>query len=82
MRTMCFWNKRHQVQSKYWFDLVYGVQRHLQQYFNYIVAVSFIGGRTRRTRRKPPTCRMSLTNFITKCCTPRPDRDSKSQHQG
>ena len=23
----------------------------------------------------------SLTNFITLCCTPRPDRDSNSQHQ-
>ena len=29
--------------------------------------VSFIGGRSRNTRRKPPTCRKSLTNFIT-CC--------------
>jgi hypothetical protein len=29
-----------------------------QQYFSYIMAVSFIGG-------KPPTCRKSLTNFIT-----------------
>ena len=28
------------------------------------MAVSFIGGGNRRTRRKPPTCRMSLTNFI------------------
>jgi hypothetical protein len=25
--------------------LVYGVQRHFQQYFSYIVAVSFIGSR-------------------------------------
>jgi hypothetical protein len=30
-----------------------------------IVAVSFIGGGNRRIRRKPPTCRKSLTNFIT-----------------
>ena len=30
----------------------------------YIMAVSFIGGGNRRTRRKPPTCRNSLTNFI------------------
>jgi hypothetical protein len=29
--------------------------------------------------RKPSTCRMSLTNFITSGCTPRPDRDSNSQ---
>jgi hypothetical protein len=38
---------------------------HFHQYFSYIVAVSFIVGRNRRTRRKPPTCRKSLTNFIT-----------------
>ena len=37
----------------------------LQQYFSYIVAVSFICGANRRTRRKPLTCRKSLTNFIT-----------------
>jgi len=30
----------------------------------YIVAVSFIGGRNGSTRRKPPTCRKSLTNFM------------------
>jgi len=29
------------------------------------VAVSFIGGGSWSTRRKPPTCRKSLTNFIT-----------------
>jgi hypothetical protein len=28
-----------------------------QQYFSYIVAVSFIGGGTRSTRRKQTTCR-------------------------
>jgi hypothetical protein len=38
---------------------------HFQQYFTYIVVVSFIGGGNRRIRRKPPTCRESLTNFIT-----------------
>ena len=36
--------------------LVYGVKCHFQQYFSYIVAVSFIGGGNRRTERKPPTC--------------------------
>ena len=25
----------------------------------------FVGGRNRSTRRKPPTCRKSLTHFIT-----------------
>jgi hypothetical protein len=32
-----------------------------QQYFSYNVAVSFIGGGNRSTRRKPPTRRRSLT---------------------
>ena len=31
----------------------YGVERHFQKYFSYIVAVSFIGG---GHRRKPPIC--------------------------
>ena len=47
-----------------YFMLVYlfdGVKRHCQQYLIYIVAVSFIGGGNRRTRRKPPTCRKSQT---------------------
>jgi hypothetical protein len=30
-----------------------------------ITAVSLIAGGNRSTRRKPPTCRKSLTNFIT-----------------
>ena len=50
-------------QSKYektridfgWFDDVY---RHFQQYFIYIMAVSFIGGENRRTWEKPPTGRL------------------------
>jgi hypothetical protein len=29
-----------------------------QQYFSYIVAISFIGGGNLSTRRKPPTCRI------------------------
>jgi hypothetical protein len=41
----------------------------VQQYFSYIVAVSFIDGGNRITGRKPPTCcRNSLTNIITYCC--------------
>ena len=40
-------------------------QRLFQQYFSYIVAVRFVGGGNRSTWRKPPTCRKSLTNFIT-----------------
>ena len=36
-----------------WFN---GDQRHFQQYFSYIVAVSFIGGGNLSIRRKSPTC--------------------------
>ena len=43
----------------------YGVECHFQQYFSYIVLVSFTGRENRSTRRKPPICRKSLTNFIT-----------------
>ena len=32
----------------------YGVYRHFQQYFSYIVVFSFIGGGSRSTRKKPP----------------------------
>ena len=39
-----------------------------QQYFSYIVAISFVGGGNQSIRRKPPTCHKSLTNFITYCC--------------
>ena len=35
---------------------------------NLIGVVSFIGGGNRNTWRKPPTCRKSLTSFITYCC--------------
>jgi hypothetical protein len=43
----------------------YRVLRHFQQYFSYIVAISFIGGRNWSTQRKPQTCRKSLTIFTT-----------------
>jgi len=39
----------------------YGVNRHFQQHFSYIVGVSLIGG---GNRRKPLTCLKSLTTFI------------------
>ena len=38
-----------------WFDLIFGVERHFHQYFSYIMATSFSGGRSRSTLRKPPT---------------------------
>jgi hypothetical protein len=43
----------------------YDIQCHFQQYFNYIMAVSCIGGGNRNSQRKPLTCHKSLTNFIT-----------------
>ena len=41
---------------------------HFQQYCSYLVSFSFIGGGNPSIRRKPPTCRKSFINFITKCC--------------
>ena len=43
---------------------VYGNKRHFQQYFIYIMAVSFIGGGNRSTRRKLPTCRKCKEHTI------------------
>jgi hypothetical protein len=39
----------------YWFDLIYCAWRHFQQYFSYVMATSFSGGRSRSNRREPPT---------------------------
>jgi len=38
---------------------------YFQQYFCYIVAVSFTGGGNRSIRRKPLACLQSSTNVIT-----------------
>ena len=35
-----------------------------QQYFSYIMAVSFTSGRNQTTRRKSPTCHKSLYHII------------------
>jgi hypothetical protein len=43
----------------------YGVERHFQKYFSYIVAISFIGGGNQTTGRKQLTFHKSLTNFVT-----------------
>jgi len=51
--------------NEYYVCLFDSGSRHFQQYFSYIVAVSFIGGGNQRTRGKPPTYHKSLTNFIT-----------------
>jgi len=41
-----------------------GVYCYFQQYFSYIVAVSFIGRGNRGTRRKPPTCSVQVTDKL------------------
>jgi len=46
-------------------NVLFEKTRYSQSHFSYIVVVSFIGGGNRITRRKPTTCRKSLTNFIT-----------------
>jgi hypothetical protein len=44
--------------------LIFGVERHFQQYFIYIMATSFSGGRSRSIGREPPTMGKQLVNFI------------------
>jgi hypothetical protein len=46
-------------------NLVYGIYCHFQQYFSYIMAVSFIDGGNQNNWRIPITGRKSLTNLIT-----------------
>ena len=50
--------------SKSWFDLIFGVLSPIQQYFSYIMATSFSGGRSQSTRREKPTMGKQLVNFI------------------
>jgi hypothetical protein len=49
-------------------NLNFGVKRHFQQYFNYIMATSFSGGGSRSTRKEPPTMGKQLVTFITCGC--------------
>jgi len=49
-------------------DLIFGVLTHFQQYFSYIMATSFSGGRSRSTQTEPPTMGKQLVNFITCGC--------------
>jgi hypothetical protein len=43
-------------------------QHHFQQYFSYIMATSFSGGRSQSTRKAPSTMGKQLVNFITCGC--------------
>ena len=60
--------KRHKVcqgSTSTLYMFVWWCSRHFQQYFSSIGRSGIIGGGNRWTRRKPPICRKSLTNFIT-----------------
>ena len=46
----------------------YDIQRHIQQYFSYVMPVNLIGGGNRSTLKKPSTYRKSMTNCITYRC--------------
>jgi hypothetical protein len=61
------WNKIYHKLSDSQVTLVWFMvfKDHFHQYFSYIVEVNSIGGGKWSTRRKEPTCRKSLTNFIT-----------------
>jgi hypothetical protein len=48
-------------ENKIFFCLVF--YRHFQQYFSYIMATSFSGGRSQSTRREPPTMGKQLVNL-------------------
>ena len=50
------------VDQNIWFDLMFGVERHFQQYFSYIMATSFSGERGRNTRSEPPTMGKQLVS--------------------
>ena len=54
---------------KIWFDLIFGVYRHFQQYFSYIMGTCFTGGIKRCTRTEPPPMGKQLVNFITCAAT-------------
>ena len=61
--------------------MVFNATQCSQQYFGYIVAVRSIGEGNMSTRRKPQTCRKSLTNLSNNVVpsTHRRERGSNSQ---
>ena len=64
-----FWKRSFDMSLYVWIDwLIFGVWRHFQQYFSYILATSFSDGRSRSTRREPPTMGKQLVNFIACGC--------------
>ena len=68
----------HQFKFVYHNNTAQEALKHFYSRFSYIVAISFIGGGNRRTRRKPPTSCKSLTNVVSS--TPQHEWESNSQH--
>ena len=60
MSRLAFNDRSNEVtKNRVWVRVMVSVQPHFQQYFSFIIAVSFISGGNRSTWRKPPTCRKS-----------------------
>ena len=59
----------------------FGVWRHFQQYFNYIMETSFSSGRSRSTRREPRTIGKQMINHMrmqVECSLPTEGRFDRS----
>ena len=51
------------IDDLFFYFLFLVLYRHFQQYFSYIMATSFSGGRTWSTQREPPTMGKQLVNL-------------------
>ena len=58
----------HQARFHWLIDWCFWCLMHFQQYFSYIMATSFSGGRSQSTRREPSTMGKQLVNSITYGC--------------
>ena len=70
---MQLWNIRSMyiihAAAKFWLiDWFLVFTATFQQYFSYMMATSFNGGRSQSSRREPPTMGKKLVNFITCRC--------------
>jgi len=70
--TMCHERLRLTFYTKYYTSnkrlIDWFIYCHFQQYFSYIMATSFSGGRSRSTQREPPTMGKQMVNFMTCGC--------------
>ena len=65
-RYYCMWIPKGKC-TNHRFYSIFGVWCHIQQYFSYITATSFRGGRSRSTRREPPTMGKQRVNLRVEC---------------